>query len=67
MEQDRELADDVTLLECIQYLNRTIIAQYLKINTAIDKKEYFATFIIEIQNHMIFLVYVILQIKLYRL
>ena len=48
MEQDRELADDVTLLECIQYLNRTIIAQNLKINTAIDKKEYLATFIIEI-------------------
>ena len=48
MEQDRELADDVTLLERIQYLNRTIIAQNFKINTAIDKKEYLATFIIEI-------------------
>ena len=64
MEQNRKLANKVTLFKRFQHTKPSAIIDDFKINAAVDDKENFVTILVEVQNYVVFLVDEVLHIKL---
>ena len=58
------MSDDVALLQGFEHLERSVLAHDLQVDTTIDNKIDAAALLVEIENHVIFLINEVLHVKL---